>query len=69
MNELLEKNRDAVNDIKKCRDCGQQIVFIESKKGKHVPCDAIPIKTMNYLGFVNDTHTLHFDTCPKRTNG
>lgn len=34
----------------KCRSCGAPIIFIASKKGHRIPCDAQPVKFRCFLG-------------------
>lgn len=42
-----------------CRDCDAEVIWCETNKGKSVPVDA-------EMDPRTDTHTVHFDTCPRR---
>jgi len=33
----------------RCRDCGEPIIFLTSKKGKRIPCDPDPTAAHLYL--------------------
>lgn len=48
--------------IQNCRSCGAEVVFLRTRKGKLMPCDAATVEHDDYQ-FEYGKHTSHFDTC------
>jgi len=44
--------------------CGAWIVFLETKNGKLMPCDAESVRITDRL-YDSERHVSHFGTCPK----
>lgn len=49
--------------IQKCRSCGAGVVFLRTRKGKLMPCDAETVEHDDYY-FDYNKHRTHFETCP-----
>lgn len=65
-------------DIKRCRACGADMVFLKTKRGKWIPVNVVPTES-GFRGpnagerkFIYSEHQPHFVTCtdpaPFRTN-
>lgn len=58
--------------ISKCSSCGQEIVWMITKKNKNIPVDIESVDTDHLfaigpdekLSFEFGTHSCHFNTCP-----
>ena len=59
--------------MEKCRGCGADIIWIITQGDKRMPLDAKPEKRFitdrgkeeELRGYMRDTYTSHFATCPK----
>ena len=54
--------------MSKCKGCGAEIIWIETRGGKKHPVDAKPRKMWVKLAekwFLMDCYETHFATCPK----
>lgn len=52
------------NQMQKCRGCGAEIIFVQSKNGKHIPCDPKLRTIVTEEGNVVKGYESHFATCP-----
>lgn len=50
-------------DIRKCRDCGAEIVFLKTAAGKTMPILASSVEEGDVL-FDHKKHKSHFADCP-----
>lgn len=50
-------------NIRNCRSCGAQIVWMKTKRGKNIPVDAETANPGERV-FQYGVHTSHFSTCP-----
>lgn len=53
------------NQISKCKGCGADIIWVKTKNGKSMPCDAKKQIIVTETGEVVSGYTSHFATCPK----
>lgn len=49
--------------IANCRDCGAEIVFLKTAKGRKIPINAATVADGDEL-FAAQEHQVHFNTCP-----
>ncbi len=57
-------------DVRQCRGCEEDIVFLKTKRGKWIPVNVVPTES-KFRGpsageakFIHDEHQAHFVTCP-----
>lgn len=48
-----------------CKACGAPIHFVETKKGRFMPCNEKKITVITVLGDVVSGWEAHFATCPQ----
>ena len=55
------------NQIKmtKCKACGAPIHFVESRKGRLIPCNEKKISIVTVMGDIVSGWEAHFATCPQ----
>ena len=58
-------------DVKSCRSCGADIVFLKTKKNRRMPVNVVPTEPAfrgpnnGEILFVYGEHQSHFQTCDK----
>lgn len=50
--------------MSKCKGCGKEIVWIKTKSGKIMPCNAEKITIIQESGDMTSGHLPHWATCP-----
>lgn len=53
-----------VKPVTKCKACGKFIVFLKTRHGRPIPCDAITVDR-GETEFIKEKHRTHFQTCPE----
>ena len=48
-----------------CRACGQPIHFVETIKGRRMPCNQKKLTVITVMGDVVSGWETHFSTCPE----
>lgn len=56
--EIIQKGID-------CKGCGQEIIFITSKTGRHIPCDPKPMSLVSLAGDIVQGYMPHWANCPE----
>ena len=57
-------------DVKQCKGCDADIVFMKTKRGKYIPVNVVPTDSKKRgpnageTKFSYDEHESHFATCP-----
>jgi len=49
----------------KCRGCGAEIIWLQTEKGKPMPCDPGKVTVVTEKGQVVSGYIPHWATCPK----
>lgn len=50
-------------NIAKCKSCGAEIVYLQTKKGNNIPCNANTVDSEDVI-YDSKKHRTHFSDCP-----